>query len=139
MQISFTIVGEPCAKGRPRFTRSGHTYTPGKTANFEMLVKCEYIAQCSKYRFDDNAQIALDVVAYRSIPKSTSKKKRALMEAGVILPITKPDWDNLGKIVSDSLNGIAYRDDSQIVDARVRKIYSNEPRTEIRIWQVNNL
>ena len=61
------------------------------------------------------------------------------MEAGVILPITKPDWDNIGKIVSDALNGIAYRDDSQVVDSRVRKIYSNEPRTVIRIWQVNNL
>ena len=139
MQIDFTIPGEPCAKGRPRFTRQGHAYTPEKTVNFETLVKYEYINQCDKYRFDDNAQLALDVVAYRSIPRSTSKKKRTLMEAGVILPITKPDWDNIGKIVSDALNGIAYRDDSQVVDSRVRKIYSNEPRTVIRIWQVNNL
>ncbi len=136
MQISFTIPGEPCAKGRPRFTHQGHAYTPEKTTNFETLVKYEYINQCDRYRFADDAQLALDVVAYRSIPKSTSKKKRALMEAGAILPITKPDWDNIGKIVSDSLNNIAYRDDSQIVDSRVRKIYSNEPRTEIRIWEI---
>ena len=138
MQISFTVPGEPVAKGRPRITRHG-TYTPEKTMNFETLVKYEYINQCGKHRFADNAQLALDVVAYRSIPKSTSKKKRVMMEYGTLLPITKPDWDNIGKSVSDALNGIAYHDDSQVVDARVRKIYSNEPRTVVRIWEINNL
>lgn len=138
MQISFTIPGEPVAKGRPRITRHG-TYTPEKTTNFETLVKWEYHNQCGNFKFADSVQLALDVVAYRSIPKSASKKKRALMEAGVVLPITKPDWDNVGKIVSDALNKIAYHDDSQVVDARVRKIYSNEPRTVVRIWEVNNL
>ena len=138
MEISFTIPGEPCAKGRPRFSRCGpyvNTYTPEKTTNFETLVKYEYYNQCGNMRFADNAQIAIDIIAYRSIPKNTSKKKRALMCAEKVVPITKPDWDNIGKIVSDALNGLAYRDDSQIADSRVRKMYSEEPRTEVRIWE----
>lgn len=36
--ISFTIEGVPVPKGRPRFTRSGHTYTPDTTRKYEALV-----------------------------------------------------------------------------------------------------
>lgn len=28
MNISFIVFGEPVGKGRPRFTRGGHAYTP---------------------------------------------------------------------------------------------------------------
>jgi Holliday junction resolvase RusA-like endonuclease len=31
------------------------------------------------------------------------------------------DWDNLGKAVSDALNGVAYRDDNQVISASVTK------------------
>ena len=44
--IKFTIPGPPQGKGRPRFTKSGHTYTPAKTAEYEKLVQAEYIRQC---------------------------------------------------------------------------------------------
>jgi Holliday junction resolvase RusA-like endonuclease len=40
--ISFTIPGEPVAKGRAKFARRGNfvtTYTPDKTARYENLVK----------------------------------------------------------------------------------------------------
>lgn len=32
-----------------------------------------------------------------------------------------PDWDNLGKLVSDALNKVAYRDDAQVVSGTVNK------------------
>lgn len=37
--ISFSVPGEPVGKGRPRFTRTGHPYTPGKTGSYESLVR----------------------------------------------------------------------------------------------------
>ena len=40
--MKFTIPGEPTGKGRPRMTRTGHTYTPEKTVNYEALVKMAY-------------------------------------------------------------------------------------------------
>ena len=58
------------------------------------------------------------------------------MEKGDIRPTKKPDWDNIGKVVSDSLNQIAYRDDAQIVDSQVRKFYSRLPRIEIIISEI---
>ena len=45
----------------------------------------------------------------------------------------KPDWDNIGKIVCDSLNLVSYHDDSAVVDAQVRKFYSETPRVDVMI------
>ena len=39
MRIQFTVPGVPVGKGRPRFTRGGHAYTPEKTAAFEEKVR----------------------------------------------------------------------------------------------------
>ncbi len=44
------------------------------------------------------------------------------------------DWDNLGKLVSDALNGVCWLDDSQVDDARVLKSVDPErPRTEVTV------
>ena len=44
------------------------------------------------------------------------------------------DWDNYGKLISDALEGIAYRNDRQVDDARCRKVFGDgEPRTEIAL------
>ena len=45
---TFIIDGEAVAKGRPRFTRRGHTYTPKKTADYEKHIKAELIEQQAK-------------------------------------------------------------------------------------------
>ena len=37
-----TIPGEPVGKGRPRFTKNGHSFTPEKTVNYENLVKLTF-------------------------------------------------------------------------------------------------
>jgi Holliday junction resolvase RusA-like endonuclease len=50
-----------------------------------------------------------------------------------IRPTKKPDADNILKAVLDALNGLAYNDDSQIVSARIEKLYSDNPRVEIVI------
>lgn len=52
------------------------------------------------------------------------------------LPGKKPDFDNIGKICCDALNGIAFHDDAQIVDGRVIKLYAEQPRIEVEIWRL---
>lgn len=49
------------------------------------------------------------------------------------------DWDNYAKSICDGLNGIAYRDDQDIIDARVVKVLGvaeKDERAEIKIWEV---
>lgn len=138
-RISFEVPGEPVAKERPRTNMAtGVVYTPAKTKNYEETVKWCYQMAAHGARFPDNEPLSMLVVAYRPIPKSASAKKKSLMRAGAERPITKPDWDNVGKIVSDALNGIAYRDDSQIVDARVVKRYSDNPMVKVSVWLTND-
>ena len=50
---------------------------------------------------------------------------------GELMPAKKPDIDNIAKAVLDALNSVAYRDDTQIVDLQIRKQYSEKPRLEI--------
>lgn len=143
--VKFTVYGEPKAKGRPRVSvrKSGdgentfaRAYTPKATAVYENQVKMEYENQCKNFRFPDDAMLDVRIFAFYSIPKSTSKKKRQMMIAGNIRPVKKPDFDNIAKIICDSLNGIAYRDDAIIVDGMFRKYYSEQPRVEVSIREV---
>ena len=133
--MKLTIPGEPTGKARPRVTKAGITYTPAKTVNYETLVQELYFIQHGHKRLE--GQITAEIIAYFSIPKSASKKKRADMLSGKIRPTKKPDWDNIGKIVCDSLNKLAYDDDSGIVEGTVKKYYSDNPRVEVYLTQAS--
>lgn len=138
MKLKFTVLGEPAGKGRPRFRSAGafvQTYTPEKTVNYENLVKLEYRRQCGNHKYGKEIPLDVRITAYYGIPKSASKKKAQLMRDRKIRPMKKPDFDNIGKIVCDSLNDIAYHDDAQVVDAQVRKFFSDDPRVVITIQE----
>lgn len=135
--IMFTIPGQPVAKARPRFRSSGgkvHTYTPDKTVSYENLVKL-FAAEVMAGRPEEwplDGQYILEVTAYFRIPQSKPKKFKDMARDGKIRPIVRPDWDNVGKIVSDALNGILWADDSRIVQATVYKYYSDSPRVIVQ-------
>lgn len=137
MIFEFEIPGEPKGKGRPRFTRSGHAYTPESTASYENLVK---LCFTQKYHgtqpIPHGVPVKAHITAFFPIPKSVSKSRAADMERGFELPTKKPDTDNLAKIVLDALNGMAYHDDAQIVRLTVQKSYSREPRVLVEISEV---
>ena len=137
-KVMFTVDGEPTGKGRPRFSTRGkfvRAVTPQKTVSYENLVKMEYQAQCAGTFFNSDVALGMRITAFKPIPKSASKKKTLKMLEGLIRPGKKPDWDNIGKIVCDALNGIAFQDDSQIVSGTTIKKYSEQPRVEVEIWE----
>ncbi len=132
--IKFTIPGEPKAKQRHRTTKNGFNYTPKETVEYENWVKqCYFIKNKQKML---EGQIKAVIKAYFTIPKSTSKKRRKLMIEEKIRPTKKPDTDNLAKIVLDSLNTLAFNDDKQVVDLKVEKYYSEEPRVEVVLEEI---
>lgn len=77
--------------------------------------------------------VRAEITAYYGIPKSASKRTRADMLSRYIRPAKKPDLDNVAKIVLDSLNGLAYKDDAAVVELVVEKFYSETPRVEVRL------
>lgn len=129
-RISFVIPGPPRGKGRPKFARGGaftRVYTDAKTMAYEDQVKF-YGSTAMNGRQPIEGPVVLEVVATFEIPKSMPKKRAAEATAGKVRPTTKPDADNLLKIVADGLNKIAFRDDTQVVRAVVLKIYGDTPQ-----------
>lgn len=136
MTARFTVPGEPRGKGRPRYKKIGgfvKPYTPEETASYENLIKLEYERQCGGMFFGKGEPVTMTVNAYYSIPKSTSKKKANLMREGAVRPMKKPDADNVLKTIADAVNGIAYHDDLQVVEAHVNRFYGDVPRVEVTI------
>lgn len=147
MEINFVIEGPPVGKARPRVTRTV-TYTPAKTARYEDLVRYTAI-NSFKGVFDKDEPLDVKIIAYFEIPKSLSKKRKALCLNNQELPTKKPDADNVGKIIMDGMNpkmrrdkrlhkmievmrGV-YHDDKQVTTLLVKKRYAERPRVEVRI------
>ena len=138
MRVKFTVPGDPFGWQRAGQNHiTGATYTQPKTKIMENAVAWEFKKAC-KSQFPPKTPLCLYVEAYMPIPKSTPWRTQAKMITGEIRPIVKPDWDNIGKLISDALNGVAYDDDKCIVDACVRKFYSENPRTEITIQEAGS-
>ncbi|HAT4312925.1 TPA: RusA family crossover junction endodeoxyribonuclease [Clostridium perfringens] len=116
------VTGKIRGKARPRICR-GHAFTPKDTVQYEKLVRECYKEQDGRYL---EGSVRALIIAYYKIPKSYSKKRVQAIKDGLEKPTKKPDADNIGKIILDSLNGIAYKDDSQIVDLSVIKRYTED-------------
>lgn len=131
------IYGEPKGKGRPRFARIGNyvkTYTPDDTISYENLVKVSYYSQGGQYFEKEPLRVIIH--AFFGIPKSTSSKKRKEMLELKIRPTKKPDADNIAKIILDALNGVAFKDDTQVVELIVSKYYGAEPQVMLDISKI---
>lgn len=130
--IRFSVPGAPVAKARPRFTKNGHAYTPDKTRSYEAIVKlCAMKAMKGKKLL--TGAILLSVTAFFPIPKYFTKAIREKAMSGELWHQKKPDWDNVGKIVSDALNGVVFSDDAKVSRAIVEKRYSEFPRVEVLV------
>lgn len=79
----------------------------------------------------------IEYITYHKTPTAFSITDTFLAEIGLLRPITKPDWDNLGKKYSDMSNHNIWLDDSFVTDGTVRKYYSILPRVEIYIKYLN--
>lgn len=138
MKVKFEILGTPKGKGRHRVqvlpNGKVHTYTPDATAKYENLVKVMYMQQCGKIRLTGALQA--DIKVFYAIPQSWSKKRREEACKGEKRPQIKPDCDNVAKVILDSLNGVAYDDDKQVVTLSVNKYYSDTARVEVELSEV---
>lgn len=120
----FVIPGEPGFKRRGRAfvhdkLRVVKVAQPKENASYE--AKVATFAQMAGFS-PQEGPMALEVAAFYAPPKSLCKKRTPVRRGTP--KGTKPDWDNIGKIVSDALNGVAWIDDSQVARATVTKCYA---------------
>lgn len=114
------VEGKLTGKGRPRFYR-GHAVTPKITRDYEKRVVNCYLAQSGVLY---ETPVRVNIIAYKKIPKSYTKKRINLIQQGIEQPVSKPDIDNICKIILDALNGVAYKDDTQVIRLAISKKYT---------------
>lgn len=118
-------------KQRPSFTRGGRAYTPKRTLQFERQIRDAWRSQYGDCYADFEGPVAVLIETSRPLRKSNPKYWAGKQD------LKKPDFDNLGKVVCDALNGLAYKDDAQIFEAKVHKFpltpYGTKPRLLVRI------
>lgn len=140
MRISFTIYGQPVGKGRPKFSgrygNTRHAYTPKKTREYEENVKASFLSRFGMLPFKKDAKLCVEIHAWYQIPKSKPKQVKENMRLEIIRPTVKPDLDNVIKIIMDSLNGVAYPDDKQVVEIHAIKRYSDDPCVTVMIEEI---
>ena len=133
MIYEFEVPGKVIGKGRPRLnTYTGIVYTPNKTKDYETLVEQYFLLKYPKFKILEG-RIKVSIIAYFSIPKVTKKSDVNEMLCNSISPTKKPDIDNIVKVVLDSMNKFAFKDDNQITKLEVEKKYSLEDKIYIKI------
>ena len=125
--IELFIPGEPLAKQRPQFNSVTKTaYTPNQTLNYESYVRwflySKFDSEGKPVFFKPDEPLFLFTTAYHKLPKG--KWKEWERNFGMVYKTSKPDFDNLAKIIADALNGIVFTDDAQIIGGLPFKKYA---------------
>lgn len=132
--IRIPVVPEPLRRHRHKMVNGKSiSYDPKKNKDFKELVGF-FMRDAVKSNIRPLKGILYThMIFYVPIPQSWSKKKKKQALEGLIEPITRPDLDNYLKMINDSLNNGIIEDDSQITRSTEWKVYSDNPRIDIRI------
>ncbi len=135
MKIQFAIPGPPKHQQRHRSSSRGkfvHQYDPSAKDKVHFLLQARKHAPKSP----QYGVIYLTVWFCMPRPKDhyrTGKFAGILKDSAPLWHTKRPDIDNLQKFLFDSLNGVFWKDDSQICSVIAQKRYDENPRTVIQI------
>jgi Holliday junction resolvase RusA-like endonuclease len=134
-RIQFDVIGKPYGQKRPRAFRRGKflgIYAPKENVEYSVKVVNAFNKVGKKY---DDVPLVIEIQAFFKKPKLT-KKEQALNLPKHKFPTKKPDGDNIAKAILDSLNQVAYHDDSYVTELSVSKYYTDgEERVNVVIYE----
>ena len=151
--FNIILLEEPEGAKRPRFRlinrknaaqaamQNGefvHVYSPNAKEDSVYMKRLvnEEILQLNEFIY---TPCIVEYNVYCKTPSAFNVTDIFLAEMGLIRPITKPDWDNIGKKYSDMYNSNIWLDDTLVVSGTVNKYYSILPRVEINLRYLNML
>lgn len=131
-EFRFTIHGEPRPKLRARIV-GGRGFDPQKNKDAKERYQMSWLAARRDYKNTEPLKGPLYAICTSYMPKSKTNKKQ--------LPTQKPDCDNLEKMLFDSLNGLLYDDDCQIILPVCPKVWADvgEERIEVIIGELEGV
>lgn len=130
-KVEIHVSGQPQGKGRPRFTKTGHAYTPERTREYERRIGAAAWSEMQRLDLDPTDRPChVDVIAFMNIPKSWPKGKRLEAEYGVTKPTSKPDLDNIVKSAIDGITGDTgiILCDTQVTSIKAKKTFCHPDR-----------
>ena len=136
--IEFEIPGVAVGKSAPKFSRkSGRTYYPKKTTEWLAFVRdlAARVAPPEPW----TCPVEVTIVVFRRPPESWSNKDRIAAITGEIYPTSRPDCDNYSKGICDGMEkGRIFRNDAQVVDLHVLKVYSDQEFTRVTVRAIGS-
>lgn len=132
--IHITMYEYPMKTDRPR-TFNGTTFSPNAKLNktyFEKALK--KIVKDIKLI---NTPSEITIRAFLPMPTGIPPEEIILFETGLLHPIDKPDYDNIGKCYTDILTDVLISDDDIFYSGKIIKYYSVLPRVEIDITSLS--
>ena len=127
-EIFLTLHGDPIAKARARLRYGFRKRFFDPQHHDKLSQRIELERQFGAQREFDGP-IAMNVIFYMPIMRSTQYKADAPM-------FYKPDLDNLIKWIWDVMQSVVYKNDCIIAELTTKKVYGNDPRTEIYIKEL---
>ena len=131
--FQFSIPGQPMGwkrAGKNKWT--GATFDPKENQDYKKRVR-DYAFEAGIRGEPHAGPVCLTVTAYLQRPKKFFRQKDP---DGPIHCTSKPDLDNIVKLIEDAMNKYVYRDDAQVCYVTLGKFYcekSGRPRTAISI------
>lgn len=126
IEIELPII--PKASPRPKYSsKTGSFYVKGAKRTKKLVSK--YINQLGLIA----TRVEFELIIYQPTPSNMSVTEAYLAEKGLILPISKPDFDNVAKTYSDAIQDTLLVNDNIINPGKVTKYYSIKPRVIIKI------
>lgn len=136
MKYSFEIKEKAIGKQRPRYSnKTRRMYTPTATRSFEEKVKWAFTQKYNIATKPSEKAFKAKITAVFEPPKSLSKKKQEELLFKINYT-KKPDADNIAKAILDSLNGLAYKDDSQVSALLILKDYGTENKICVELEEI---
>ena len=137
LPLTFTVSGEPKSQPRVKAMRCGgfiRIYTPKTADEWKGLVASAARPFLPAEPIRGPLRLSL---AFRfKRPASHLTSKGALTKSAPTAHISKPDTDNLGKAIMDTLTDVGlWKDDCQVVDLRATKTYDADEGVTINLEQ----
>jgi Holliday junction resolvase RusA-like endonuclease len=133
--LEFTF-HDTLAKGasRPRTTKRGHIYQPPKDKDYKLLLQTDIMFSLPKEYRLHTGPVSIDIQYYVPLPKSANSLTKQLAQTGAYVPLSKPDVDNVSKLILDSMNGLVFYDDAQVTKLCIEKYYTTStPYIQVKV------
>ncbi len=136
--LTFSVPGQPAGWQRARTNGKRRFDTPeqeARKAEIQIRARRALAAIGAQQVAPAGEPLRCFARAVFDVPKSWPKWRRAEALAGRIHPTSRPDGDNILKLLGDALNGVVWSDDAQVIEWGIVKVYGEQPAVHVEVVQ----